>query len=183
MAGTLADAFYDDPVAEWIFPDDDLRRRILPRVYTVDVAQAQRNGEVWTTDRRDAAALWMPPGHWRMPLRDELRMLRASLHPGLLPRVPAIVRGFMGVESQHPQRPHWYLSDLGVAPSAQGQGLGATVVAPVLGRCDEQGVGAYLESSKEANVPFYEGRGFKVTGEYDLPRGGPRLYLMWRDPQ
>ena len=30
---------------------------------------------------------------------------------------------------------------------------------------------------------FYERHGFRVTGELSIPRGGPTLWLMWRDPQ
>ena len=52
----------------------------------------------------------------------------------------------------------------------------------MLERCDREGVGAYLESSKERNVAFYGRHGFRVTGETRFPRG-PRLWLMWRDPR
>lgn len=62
-------------------------------------------------------------------------------------------------------------------------GRGAAVIAPVLATCDAEGVGAYLESSKLENVPFYERQGFKLTGEFAIPGGGPVLYLMWRDPR
>ncbi len=53
---------------------------------------------------------------------------------------------------------------------------------PMLQRCDDEGVGAYLESSKERNVAFYGRHGFRVTRELRFPRG-PRLWLMWRDPR
>jgi hypothetical protein len=45
---------------------------------------------------------------------------------------------------------------------------------------DRDGVGAYLESSKESNVDYYARFGFRVTEEVRLPRG-PRVWLMWRD--
>jgi hypothetical protein len=41
---------------------------------------------------------------------------------------------------------------------------------------------AYLESSKEINVPLYERNGFKVTEQMTVPNGGPPIWLMWRDP-
>jgi hypothetical protein len=53
---------------------------------------------------------------------------------------------------------------------------------PVLERCDGEGVPAYLESSKERNVPLYERNGFRVTEEMVVPNGGPKIWLMWRDP-
>jgi len=54
------------------------------------------------------------------------------------------------------------------------------VAGPASG--DAEGLPAYLESSKESNVPFYERHGFAVTETFDLP-DGPRLWLMWRDPR
>jgi hypothetical protein len=54
-------------------------------------------------------------------------------------------------------------------------------MGPVLERCDREGEPAYLESSKEQNIPFYSRHGFEVTGQLDLP-DGPSMWPMWREP-
>ena len=52
----------------------------------------------------------------------------------------------------HPKGPeHWYLQYLGVEPRRQGKGLGGALLAPVLERCDGEGVPAHLETSTERN--------------------------------
>ena len=86
------------------------------------------------------------------------------------------------MRASHYREPHWYLSTLGTDPEAQGRGLGSAMLAPVLGLCDEDGWPAYLESSKESNIPFYERHGFRVTGEIQVP-DGPKLWPMLRPPR
>ncbi len=98
-------------------------------------------------------------------------------------RLPAVMSGINAVEKKHPHEPHYYLLALGVEPALQGRSLGTQLMAPVLERCDRERVPAYLESSKEKNVPLYERNGFKVTEELVVPNGGPKLWLMWREPR
>jgi GNAT superfamily N-acetyltransferase len=86
------------------------------------------------------------------------------------------------IEKRHPSEPHWHLGVLGTDPPAQGRGLGGAVMAPVLDTCDRDGLPAYLESSKDRNVPYYRRFGFEVTEELRYP-GGPTVWAMWREPR
>jgi ribosomal protein S18 acetylase RimI-like enzyme len=126
---------------------------------------------------RTGAALWAAPDRWEVPPRESLRMLRLTSR-----RAPKTLVGFRRIEKRHPHEPHFYLSVLGVEPAGQGRGLGSALMAPMLARCDQEGVGAYLESSKQSNVRFYERHGFRVREEIRFPRG-PVMWLMWRDPR
>lgn len=184
LADALARAFDDDPIARWCCPQQALRGRVLTRFYRTRLRQLLSEEEVWTEPGRAGAALWAPPGRWRTTLGEDLALARSMVDARLLVRLPLVLGGFLRVlERAHPpQPPHWYLAILGTEPAAQGRGIGSALLAPVLARCDADGVGAYLESSKERNVAYYARFGFRVTGELRLPRG-PRVWPMWRDPR
>ena len=182
MAAALARAFDDDPVMAWLFgrhPRPRLRR--LRRFFSHEARRHGAHGQVLTTDEHQGGAFWDPPGRWKESWADVLRSVPV-LGPAVGPRIPRALRGLSLIEQAHPRAPHWYLAVLGTDPAAQGLGVGASLMTPVLDRCDEQGLGAYLESSKERNIAYYARFGFAVTGEIHLPNGPP-LWPMWREPK
>ena len=177
LADTLARAFYDDPVSSFANPSASRREARLRFFFAGRLTTLVEEELCFTDGERAGAALWSPPDRWHLPPRESIRMLRL-----LSRRTPALFRGYRVVERLHPEEPHFYLSVLGVEPSAQGRGVGSALLAPMLERCDAEGVGAYLESSKESNVRFYARHGFRVVEEMRFPRG-PQMWLMWRDPR
>jgi GNAT superfamily N-acetyltransferase len=183
LAAALARAFHDDPAMTWLFGErSDPRLRRLRRYFGSEARRHSRDGgTVLTADGRPGAAFWAPPDHWRTPWSAVLRAAPMMLQT-IGPRIPRALKGLSLMERAHPREPHWYLSVLGTDPPQQGKGVGAALLEPILDRCDREGLGAYLESSKEANIPFYQRFGFTVTGQIDLP-DGPALWPMWRDPR
>jgi len=128
------------------------------------------------------AALWGPPGKPRLSgIRGLLALV--PLAPRVAgPTLPRALRLLGRLDALHPTEAHWYLSTIGTDPDQQGRGVGSALMAPGLERCDAEGVRAYLESSKEANLPFYRRFGFEVTSEI-VTEGGPTIWQMWREPQ
>jgi GNAT superfamily N-acetyltransferase len=183
LAAVLGRAFADDPVWLWMFPRHPER---MAAMFTLLLRHARLPNGVSELAEEDgrilAGALWDPPGRWRVSLAAQLRQL-----PGLLKvlgsRTFAVMHGLGEIEREHPIEPHWYLAVLGTDPSAQGHGLGSALLRSRLSRCDDRRFPAYLESSKESNVSYYERFGFRVTGEILVPGGGPRVWPMWRNPQ
>lgn len=184
LTAALARAFDDDPLINWMAAQDARRAR---RVYdSMEIALRKlswRHNEVYTTDGVHGGALWAPPGKWKMGMLQQLMLVPAMSHVTTWKRMPRIMAGINAIEKKHPSRPHFYLFVLGTDTVHQGKGVGTQLLAPVLERCDREGTPAYLESSKEKNVPFYEHNGFKVTEKVDVPNGGPPIWLMWRDPR
>jgi ribosomal protein S18 acetylase RimI-like enzyme len=177
VSAALARAFDDDPLAVFTSPRASSRPRRLAFFYRLRLGTLMGEEMCFCDDERRGAALWAPHDAWEAPPREQLQLLRLTNL-----RSPLTVTGFARMQKHHPHEPHYYLCVLGVSPEAQGQGLGSTLMAPMLERCDREGVPAYLESSKESNVAFYERHGFRVTKEMRFPFG-PRLWLMWRDPR
>jgi GNAT superfamily N-acetyltransferase len=177
LAQPLARAFYDDPVTVWANPVERSRLHRTARFFLGRMKTLLPHELSFATEAGDGAAIWSPPDAWEMGLREFLYDLPAFLSP----RTPLVLRGMHGVEKRHPKEPHYYLSILGVDPSRQGEGVGTALLQPMLRRCDEEGVGAYLETGTERNVRFYSRQGFRVTEEVPLPKG-PSMWLMWRDP-
>jgi GNAT superfamily N-acetyltransferase len=127
------------------------------------------------------AAVWGLPGHWRVPTTAYVRHARKLLKAVGLRGITKI-SVLSAIERQHPTEPHHYLAIIGTDPEHQGKGIGAALLAPVLDLCDEEGLPAYLESSKDSNVPYYRRFAFDVTTPFTL-KGGPTLHFMWRDPE
>jgi GNAT superfamily N-acetyltransferase len=183
MATQLAATFDDDPVIRHLFRNDARRPAGLHRYFATQMrADYLPFGGCYTTDDHSGAAIWAPAGK---PLLTGVTAVTTMLP--VLPFVAAhlltTLRLLNLVESMHPHEPHWYLATLGTAVDHQGQGIGSALMAPVLEHCDREGLPAYLESSKERNVPFYRRHGFEVVKEVPLPGGGPPIWTMWRQPQ
>jgi GNAT superfamily N-acetyltransferase len=181
MAAALGRAFAADPVASYIFPEADSREARLRRFFSLQLRHNYLpRGEVYTVNGGSAAALWMPPNPNDASVGDVLAHLR--LLPLLASRFFATRRLSLMLAAHHPRGRHYYLGTIGTEPAYQGHGVGSALLAPVLARCDTTQVPAYLECSRPENVAFYVRHGFAVTMEVAAPRGGPPLWLMWREP-
>ncbi|MBI5948851.1 MAG: GNAT family N-acetyltransferase [Chloroflexi bacterium] len=184
LTATLARAFDDDPFINWMAAQDKHRAR---RVYDAMALGVKRltfpHDEVYTADGTPGGACWTPPGKWKLGLLQQLMLVPSMVKTTTWRRIPTVMNGMNAVEKKHPHEPHYYLLALGTEPDLQGRGVGTQLMRPILERCDRERIPAYLESSKERNVPLYERNGFRVTEVFTVPGGGPPIWLMWRDPQ
>jgi GNAT superfamily N-acetyltransferase len=185
MIETAVEAFFEDPVTVWIYPEESGRRQKLEEWYRLTFQIGFRAGHTYRTPENKAIAIWAPPSVPQMfDSEPESRAMAEMFRRHLGSRARPVFDGLMTIENAHPREvPHFYLSLLATAPEMQGKGLASALLEEVLGRCDDEVWPAYLETSRERNVRFYEGRGFRETGTVEIPDGGPKLWFMWRDPR
>ncbi|SEF78773.1 Acetyltransferase (GNAT) family protein [Thermomonospora echinospora] len=174
---TLVRAFADYAFTRHVIAADGYTERLrtfqgmfLERVGLV-------HGRVWVSDDLRAVAVWTTPDADPTPAFEELAPRVGEIAGN---RAAAYQAAEEALAPYRPAGPAWFLATVGVDPDAQGRGLGGAVVRPGLEEAERAGVPAYLETSAERNVRFYERLGFEVEAEAELPGGGPRTWCMWR---
>ncbi|MFD8917046.1 GNAT family N-acetyltransferase [Streptomyces sp. NPDC059569] len=177
----LEEAFDDDPVSCWVFPEKDHRRRVHGLFLGVFADVALAEGWVDILEDGTGMALWLPvPAGPPEGEDDTPARMRATADPDN--ERTELVGRLTGAIHPH-DRAHAYLLMIAVSPVHQGRGLGRALIEPVLARCDREGLPAYLEASSERSRRLYERLGFTFTGTtVDLP-DGPPMWPMWREPR
>ena len=186
IAATLTVALADSRWTRWALPDDGRMQR-LTRLHELDAGhRGVGTRTAWVTDDVDAVAVWEPPAgaEGTAPLPTDVRAALANELPYLSAQRISAVRDTAALVAGHrPDQPHWWLLHLGVRPSSRRRGLAAAVLAPVLVRCDTDGLQAATAVHSWANVRFLRGFGFEVTFDGRTPDDGLPLWVVVRQPQ
>jgi ribosomal protein S18 acetylase RimI-like enzyme len=189
VGAVFAGSHADYPPFRHLFPDPARRSAVLRAFFTAVVRDAFAFGAVDAATGADGrllgVAVWLPPGAFPWSARRKLRSV-----PMLLSVLRTDPRGFPGfarlganAERLHPRHRHWNLETMGIAPAAQGQGIGSRLLAPGLRRADGQRLACYLTTAKAENLAFYRRFGFEVEAEgLKLVPGGPTHWAMGRPP-
>lgn len=172
----LGRSLHADPIFQWSFGGNASPHSIAEftqRIY----AQPAELGMVWDGGNGRGVAVWVPPGGY---------VVAAAVDPAVPdqssdPQMPNAATAWTWIESFVPEET-WYLEVLGVDPDAQGAGLGSALVRHGLAFAAADGADAFLETSVNHNVPYYERFGFEVVDEADMPGEGPHVWFMRAKP-
>lgn len=179
----LAEAFRDNPLNVAVIGRGARRRaRCNEAGMRQLLPTALRHGLVLRAGgaRPSGVGIALPPYAYPLPPPPLPAQLRALLLQGLAVRT-RWRRVFEHLDRLHPRDPHWYLATLGVAPAAQGCGLGRALLRALLARADGDALPCYLETDRPENVAFYEAAGFSVSRRSRML--GVRVWHMWRPAQ
>jgi 2-hydroxy-6-oxonona-2,4-dienedioate hydrolase len=184
-AGVLSRAFQHDAAVEYIHPREQGRVTWLEAMFLVQVRIAHAQGLVHATEDFRGVAVWFAPGnHGVAPWK----LIGVGLALGFKSPFGVLRRGVRFL--QHSQLlhrrsvtgDHWYLQYLGVDSTHRGQGVGSSLLRPMLARADAEGLPVYLETANARTIALYRRHGFDVVAEGTVPFGGPRLWAMVRGP-
>ncbi|MER5934263.1 GNAT family N-acetyltransferase [Streptomyces sp. NPDC002054] len=183
VARLLDEAFRNDPVSSWVFPDPEHRRAVHGKFLGVFVDVALEQGRIDYAVDGSCAALWLrvPAGeHEDEDEEDIPAKMRAVADPD---NERCELVGRLTGEVHPTAEEHEYLLMIAVDPARQGEGLGTGLMRPVLDACDRDGVPAYLEASSERSKRLYERLGWEFTGTAVQLPDGPPMWPMWRKPR
>lgn len=165
VLAVLIEAFADDPLVRWLFPEPAERAHHLAAFHGPLV----RAGESYLAGRDEGAAVW-------------LTVPEGSVEGG--PAVPSARLRAVGeaLARRHPRHvAHLYLPCMGVVAARRGAGLGSALLRHRLDRA--AGLPAYLEASSPRSRALYLRHGFTDLGEPVRAADSPPLWPMWREPE
>ena len=183
-ASALAESLIDDAFY-WAISDLAARKATLQKYFVYSLEEAQRTGRcVLASDPALGATAWILP---RFPevVAAESASKKAALTSILGPRglqnYFRIVQFMSPLAAQVIPAGAWYLSIIGIHPSAQGRGLGAQLLAGTLREASSAGVPCFLETFSPRNLSFYERLGFRSVAAHLEPTTSHQYTIMLRD--
>ncbi|MEG1113503.1 MAG: GNAT family N-acetyltransferase [Janthinobacterium sp.] len=189
-ARSLAAALAGDPFYRTVTvacgDDEAARLAMLEAYFALALAEGEQAGRVDLADAAGhGAAIWTtdtPAALRQAAYAQREAALRALLGERGFAHFTAIVANMEHAVAPHGLQDAWYLSIAGIAPAAQGQGLGASVLAPGLAAVDAARAACFLETYNERSLPFYARLGFVAAGRYAEAVTGCDYWLMVRPP-
>ncbi|WP_432989492.1 GNAT family N-acetyltransferase [Dactylosporangium sp. CA-233914] len=173
----LTEAFMNDPLVCWLFPEVGQRGLLQAHFYRPLLAHPA--AEAYLAGGREGASVWLTLAAGQSPYEENsgtpegvfgdngARLL--ALGQALAPRHPV-------------HEPHLYLPCMGVIRQRQGTGLGSAMLRHRLERADADGLATYLEASSPRSRSLYQRHGFEDLGEPVRVADSPLLWPMRRPP-
>ena len=183
IAEALAQAFQDDPLQSYTFPDPEERRRLSPAHFTAILRYGQLAGHVLAgAEEGSGAIVALPPGAGTPEMAEAagLTRLPETIGAEAAGRFGRMIEYAEALHHRDMPDPHWYVMVLGVAPAFQGQGYARSLMQPLFDRADLEGLPCYLETTQPKNVGLYERFGFRVLVDEIEPESGLRVWTFRR---
>jgi GNAT superfamily N-acetyltransferase len=188
VVNALVESLRHDPfyvaITEGYGADEALRSEALRRYFDYSMSEGARVGRcIQSLGDAPAAAVWLLPLSPEQAAAEasaKAAFIRSALEPKGAQNYHRIVE-FMASRSRSiVSSGAWYLSIVGVAPVAQGRGVGGRLIRATLAEADQVGAPSFLETFSQRNVNLYERLGFAVVASYEEPTTQSQYWIMQR---
>ena len=179
----IARAFGDQPMVRWPLggSDEDYPGRLTRQLDAFN-EPALALGALYEAGDGLGAAVWLSPEQGEA-FGEAIAALTRTKIPELTDDGGRRFTKFWNwVDMRVPDEPLWFLDQVAVDPVHQGRGIGAALVEFGLEQASATQTAAFLDTSAQRNVAYYERFGFRVVVDEDAPEGGPHIWFMRYDP-
>jgi len=185
VAAVLAEAFHEDPVSVWVWPEPTSRRPRQQAVFARYLLQGQTDGLIYTARDHDGsivgAALWLSAAAAATEDPDEKQ--RQLALAGDVQARARLGHFYATMNRIHPtEEPHHYLLLIGVRPDRQGTGVGSALLQAHHRTADAAGLPVYLEATTPRSATLYQRHGYHLMKDPVVVAEGVELRPMWRAP-
>ena len=181
-AEVIADAFADDPFWAWLFPGAERSLVVRSWIRQLRIAYMPK-GHSYVNEDVSGAALWSPPGKWRLSRTQELRLAPSYLR---LLGPPACGRPLAPSPSS---KADTRTSRTGTSPSSVSHPHTSAAasddhsIEPMLERADARPASRVTRDVQSGQRRLLrDASASSVTKEDDVPGGGPHMWAMIREP-
>jgi ribosomal protein S18 acetylase RimI-like enzyme len=175
----LCGSFVNDPHIKYIVGQGNNNQKKYKRLMCYAFEQAYANGFIEISDDKQAVSIWRKYSSAKMTI---LLLLESALffyYFGIagMKRITAMEKI---IQENYPKDKSflnlWFIATLSLS---QGLGYGASLLNPILEKCQQNKTEVYLETSTKSNVLYYQKKGFEVYNTLTLGQSNEiELFLM-----
>ncbi len=186
-AEIISRAFHDDPLYEYIIPDEFERKKYFPYLFKAYIWYCLHFGKVYASSPNlEGIALWVPSKFaYITPERSKEcgdEVFFYMLGKKYLERL-SITSHANDIHEQLVKEPHTYLLTIAIDPKFQRKGFGRKLLFPMMEYLDQNNLKCYLDTNKESNVLYYQKFEFNVLKEFEIENTGIMNWSMLRIPK
>jgi ribosomal protein S18 acetylase RimI-like enzyme len=182
VAQSLTDAFMNDPLQTYVFPDIEERKEKSPDHFAAILQYGLHFGEVYMSENAEGAVVWLAPGETEItPEKAEksgLVNLPHVMGEAATERFFSVMDFLDPFHKEDMAQPHWYTMVIGVAPSFHRLGMGKALMEPVMIKARLQHTPIYLETAEPSNINFYQKLGFRIVRQLTDPSSNLKLWTF-----
>ena len=188
VAAMFSKAFKHDPLAEYMFSDEETRESNLQHYFTFRITYGVLFGEVYaTSDNMEGAAVWISPKNthmtnWKMFRAGGMKLFN-KLGKEIISKMMTIEKYTSEIHHRNTAFPHWHLTPIAVHPEFQGKGFASSLMKPMMKRFDDEKTACFLETQSKINVEIYKKYGFDIVEEGIIPEINLNHWAMVRHPK